>query len=176
MQSEQSEILEALQFSIQMEIDGEKYYRQASKRCEIKVGRDLFEWLAGQEHFHREKFEQIYKDIRDHKNWPDIDMKPGRNIDVTTIFSEVKNPVVCKIETQNVLLKTIAGAMEIEHKTREFYRKQSESAVYEMQRKFYETLAAEEQKHYLALVDYREYLTDPVNWFTKLEHHSFDGG
>ena len=34
----------------------------------------------------------------------------------------------------------------------------------------------EERGHYLALVDYREYLIDPAGWFRKAEHHSLDGG
>jgi rubrerythrin len=176
MDSEQSKILEALQFSIQMEIDGKKYYQNASQKCEIKVGRDLFEWLADQEDRHLQKFEQIYKDIKDNKSWPEIEVQTGRKGNVDTIFSQARNAVACKIETRRAELDTIAKAMEMENKTQEFYKKQGEIAVYEVQGKFYKALAAEEQKHYLALVDYREYLIDPVDWFTKVEHHSLDGG
>ena len=58
----------------------------------------------------------------------------------------------------------------------DFYRSQGEKAQYDVEKKFYETLAAEERGHYLALVDYREYLVDPAGWFRKAEHHSLDGG
>ena len=44
------------------------------------------------------------------------------------------------------------------------------------EREFYKALAAEEKEHELILVDYYEYLTNPVDWFTRMEHHSLDGG
>jgi rubrerythrin len=66
--------------------------------------------------------------------------------------------------------------MELENKTEKFYTSQGEEAVYDAERKLYTSLAAEERGHYLALVDYREYLIDPAGWFRKEEHHSLDGG
>lgn len=176
MDSEQAKTLEALQFAIQMETDSKKYYQKASQKCEINVGRELFEWLAGQEDWHRQKFEQIYKTIRDSKNWPEINIQAGRQDGVDTIFAQVRKASSCKIKTQRAELNTIGRAMEMENKTHDFYKKQGESATYEAQVKFYQALAGEERKHYLALVDYREYLIDPEGWFRKVEHHSLDGG
>ncbi len=176
MDNEQVKTLEALQFAIQMEIDGKKYYEKASQKCAIKVGKDLFEWLAAQEDWHRQKFEQIYKTIKAEKAWPEIDVQAGRQDGVDIIFAKLSKTTVCKIATRRVELNTIAKAMEMENKTHDFYKKQGELAVYEAQGKFYKALAAEERTHYLALVDYREYIIDPVDWFTKAEHHSLDGG
>ncbi len=176
MSSEQTKTLEALQFAIKVEIDGKKYYEKARQKCEVRVGRDLFEWLAAQEDLHRQKFEQIYKAIKEEKTWPAIDIQPGRQDALDTIFSQVNKTTVCKIEKPSVELNTIAKAMDMENKTYDFYKKQGEAAIYEAQGRFYRTLAAEERKHYLALVDYREYIIDPADWFTKTEHHSLDGG
>ena len=176
MNSEQTKTLEALKFAIQMEIDGKKYYEQASQKCEVKVGKDLFEWLAAQEDLHRKTFERIYKSIKNEKTWPEIDIKSVPGNTANTIFAQANKTAVCKIETPRVELDTIDKAMDMENKTYDFYKKQGEAATYEAQAKFYRDLAAEERKHYLALVDYREYIIDPVGWFTKTEHHSLDGG
>ena len=176
MDSEQTKTLEALQFAIKMEIDGKKYYEEASQKCEVRVGKDLFTWLADQEDLHRQKFEQIYKAIKDEKVWPEIDIHVGTENTVNIIFAQVNNTTVCKVETLNTELNTIAKAMDMENKTYDFYKKQGEAAIYEAQGRFYKDLAAEERKHYLALVDYKEYIIDPVDWFTKTEHHSLDGG
>jgi len=73
-------------------------------------------------------------------------------------------------------LDAITIAMDMENKTYDFYKSRGEEAVYDVEKRFYEALAAEERGHYLALVDYREYIIDPAGWFTKIEHHSLDGG
>ena len=176
MNSEQTKTLEALQLAIQMEIDGKKYYEKASQKCEVKVGRDLFKWLAAQEDLHRQKFEQIYKAIKDEAAWPAINIKAASQDEPNTLFSQNMKATACRRKTPRAELSTIAKAIEMENKTHDFYKKQGEVAAYEAQGKFYKALAAEERKHYLALVDYREYIIDPADWFTKTEHHSLDGG
>ena len=63
----------------------------------------------------------------------------------------------------------------MEEKSRKFYEEQSSSAETDFERRFFTALQQEEQGHYLSLVDYREYLVDPIGWFTKREHISLDG-
>jgi rubrerythrin len=176
MKDEQDKTIEALRFSIQMEIDGKEYYQQASRESSGKTGKELFQWLAGEEDKHRRKFEQIYKAIEANKAWPEMDMQPGKGIKLSTLFSKAKNKAVPKGEAQQAELNAIAKAMEMENKTRDFYKSQNEEATYEAESNFYKALAMEEMGHYLALVDYREYLIDPAGWFRKTEHHSLDGG
>jgi rubrerythrin len=176
MDSEQAKTLKALQFAIQMEIDGKKYYQEASRNCSITAGRNFFEWLSEQEEWHLQKFEQIYKSIQDNKGWPAIDISAGRKGNMETFFSKEGKSVSCKLEIAATELDTIAKAMEMENKTRDYYIKQGEDSTNNVEGQFYKALAAEEQKHYLALVDYREYLQDTDGWFTRTEHHSMDGG
>jgi rubrerythrin len=80
------------------------------------------------------------------------------------------------VKATSTELDSIAKAMEMENKTREFYNSQDQKAAYDAEKKLYSALAAEEEGHYLALVDYREYLIDPAGYFRKAEHHSLDGG
>ncbi len=176
MENEQVKTIEGLQFAIQMEIDGKKYYQKASQESNNKVGRELFEWLAGEEDKHRQRFEQIYTAIKNREAWPDIEIKPGKGVRLQTLFSQAMDPADRSVKAAPGELDSIAKAMEMENKTRDFYESQSKNAVYDAERKFYEALASEERGHYMALVDYREYLIDPVGYFTKTEHHSLDGG
>jgi rubrerythrin len=176
MDVEQAKTLEALQVAIRMEIDGRKFYEEASRKCEIKVGRELYEWLSEQEDWHRQKFEEIFKSIQQNKDWPSVEVIGGKKGNADEIFAKVTKEDVCELKTARVELDTLGKALEIEDKTRIYYKQQGEAAVFEAQKKFYKILSQEEYKHYLALVDYREYLTDPVDWLTKVEHHSLDGG
>ncbi len=155
MDTEQAKTLEALQIGIRMEIDGRKFYQEASRKCEIKVGRELFEWLSEQEDWHRKKFEEIYKKIQQNKTWPSVDFTVGQRGEATEIFAKITQSDSCQIKANSLEMDTISKALEIEDKTRVFYKKQGETAVYEAQQKFYKALSQEEQKHYLALVDYQ---------------------
>jgi rubrerythrin len=175
MDVEQAKTLEALNVAIRMEIDGRKFYEEASRKCEIKVGRELYEWLSEQEDWHRQKFEEIYKNIQQNKTWPLVDVIGGRKGNAAEIFAKVTESDSCDIKAAGIELDSIIKALDIEDKTRIFYTKQGDMAANEIQGEFYKLLSQEEYKHYLALIDYREYLTDPVDWLTKDEHHSLDG-
>ncbi len=176
MEDEQGKTLASLQFAIQMEIDGKEYYRKASQESGNKVGREFFDWLADEEDRHRQRFEQIYEAIKKEKAWPAIDIRPGKGEVLNTLFSEALRTAGTEVKAASAELDVIARAMDMENKTHDFYKSQGEKAVYGAAKKFYAALAAEERGHYLALVDYREYLIDPAGWFRKAEHHSLDGG
>ena len=47
-----------------MEVDGKEYYQKASRQSSNKMGKELFQWLAGEEDKHRQRFEEIYKTIK----------------------------------------------------------------------------------------------------------------
>ncbi len=173
---EQAGTLEALQYAIQMEIDGKKHYQKAGQKSCARAGKELFEWLAGEEDWHRQKFEQIYKTLQQNKAWPEVIIQSGRESIAETLFTRPIKVAECKNAAHRAELKAITKAMEMENKTHDFYKQQSESATYQAQKGFYKALAAEERKHFLALVDYREYLVDTEGWLRKTEHHSLDGG
>ena len=41
---------------------------------------------------------------------------------------------------------------------------------------FFSLLAQIENEHYLSLKDVEEFLTDPVSYYRRMEHHGLDGG
>ena len=176
MEDEYGKALEAIQFAIQMEIDGKEYYQKASRESGNKMGRELFEWLAAEEDKHRRRFEDIYSSIKREKAWPEVDIEPRKGDILNTLFSEAIRSAGPDVKAADAEFDAIAKGMEMETKTEKFYNSQGEEAVYDAARKLYTALAAEERGHYLALVDYREYLVDPAGWFRKTEHHSLDGG
>jgi len=175
MEKEQAKIVEALKLAIQMEIDGKDFYQKSEKASSTGLGRELFQWLAGEEDKHRQRFQHIYQAIKKNETWPDVDVQPAKSDKLNTIFSSAKAARAPQIKEQSTELKAVARAMEMENRSQEFYKGQGEQATYPAERKFFVSLAAEEHGHYLALVDYREYLVDPAGWFRKAEHHSLDG-
>jgi rubrerythrin len=173
---EQNRTLEAIKFAIQMEIDGKKYYLQASEKSDNKVGKELFKWLAGEEDKHRRLFGKIFSTIRRQKAWPEVGIQPRRGAILDTVFSQEMKAAATSVKANRGELESIAKAMELEEKTRKYYQEHGQQAGYDAEKKLYSALAAEEEGHYLALVDYREYLINPAGYFVKAERHSLDGG
>ncbi len=176
MNEEQSQTLEAIKFAIQMEIDGKEYYKKASRQSGNKVGKEFFEWLANEEDKHRRIFSGIYDALKKQKAWPEVSIKPPKGAILDTIFSKEMGAAASMVKATGIELESINKAMEMENKTREFYESRNQKADFDTEKKLYSALAAEEEGHYLALVDYREYLIDPAGYFLKTEHHSLDGG
>jgi rubrerythrin len=173
---EQNKTLDAIKFAIQMEIDGKKYYLQARAKSDNKVGKELFQWLAGEEDKHRRLFGKIFNNIRKQKAWPEVGIQPRKGAILDTVFSKEMKAAATSVRANSGELESIAKAMELENKTREYYKDHGGTAEYEAEKKLYSVLAAEEEGHYLALVDYREYLINPAGYFVKAERHSLDGG
>ena len=176
MESEQVKTLEALRIALQMEIDGNKYYQKASQCSDNRLGRELFQFLAAEEDVHRQKFDEIYNAIRNKKSWPLTDFQPDGGKRLRTIFLRAAEQVCSSVKTLSTELDAIQTAIDKETKSYDFYKSRSQVATYDIEKDFYETLAAEEKEHHLILLDYYEYLKDPAGWFVKKEHPSLDGG
>ena len=175
MESEQNKILEALKIAIDMEKDGKECYLKASMESSNEVGRKLLESLAVEEDIHRQRFEEIYHAIEKRMEWPVIALQPERGKRLRELFIGA-----CEVTGVNVKIGTgeidaINTGIETEKKSYDFYKQQSQNATYDTEGAFYEAIAAEEKEHELILMHYYEYLTDPVDWFTRVEHHSLDG-
>ena len=92
-----------------------------------------------------------------------------------SIFGDAIKKAGKDIDAKKGEVEAALKAMDMEIKSRDYYNKQAGLASSAVEKSFFTAIAAEEQGHYLGLVDYREYITDPVDWFTHAEHHLLDG-
>ncbi len=176
MVTEQNKTLDALKIAIQMEIDGKTFYLKASQESSNELGKKLLQSLAAEEDIHRRKFEEIYDAIQNKKGWPKTDFQPDGGRGLRTIFARTTEEMSSNIKVPATELDAVQTAMDMENKTYDFYKTQGKNAAYDVERDFYEALAAQEREHHLILLDYYEYLKDPAGWFVKKEHPSLDGG
>jgi rubrerythrin len=176
MTTEQEKTIEGLQTAIRMEIDGKKYYQQMSNSGGNELGVKLFKQLAVEEDYHRQKFESIFKAIQAKKGWPEVEFSGDKGKAISSIFAEASAKLSQRAKAPLSELQAVQKAMEMENKTRDFYKERAEKGAFETEKKYYEILAGEESAHHAVLLDYYEYIKDPVGWFTVKEHHSLDGG
>lgn len=175
MAAELKRTLEALQFAIQMEIDGKEYYLKTSQKSRDEVGKKLLGALAVAEDVHRHKFESIFQVMQIKQAWPSIRLTPLTNR-IRTIFAEALGQIKAGSRGTSTEIGAVDKAIDMETKSYDYYKSQSKRAARGPEMEFYEAMAAEEQVHHLVLLDYKEYLSDPAAWFAKAEHPSLDGG
>jgi erythrin-vacuolar iron transport family protein len=176
MLNEQDKILEALSIAIEMENDGKECYQQASQISGNEVGRKLLQSLAIEEDTHRQTLVEMYQAMQKSKNWPVTAFKPDGGKRLRQLFTGTCELIGVNVKAVTTEFDALNLAIDKEKKSFDFYNHQSRNAIYDSERNFYRALAAEEKEHELILVDYFEYLTDPIDWFTRTEHHSLDGG
>jgi rubrerythrin len=176
MKTEQDKILEALKIAVDMENEGKEFYLQESRKSCNEVGRKLLESLALEEETHRQKFVELYEAVKNKNRWPETGFRPEKGKKLRELFTQTCKVTGVDIKPASTELDAINLAIDKEKKSYDFYNHQSQNAIYDGERDFYKDLAGEERAHELILVDYSEYLTDPVDWFTMMEHHSLDGG
>jgi len=175
MDNEQARALEVLQAAVDMEVQGKEFYRKAGQKSSNRLAKELFAQLADEEDVHREKVEEVYEVLKRGRNWPGIEPPCDEGRKIKSLFAEATAALGSKIQVAESELEAIRIAMDMEAESYKLYHSRGEESTLPVERRFYETLAAEERGHHLALLDSYEYLSDPAGWFTKSEHWSLDG-
>ena len=175
MGTEQHEILNILSKAIQMEIDGKYFYLKASRSSCNQLGKKLLESLADAEDVHRRQFESIYDSISRKKGWPEISVEIVEGEPLKNLFKQAITEIDKSIKPAKSELEDVETAMDMENKSYDYYTTMFKNASHDTEKDFLKALAAEEREHYLLLLDYHEFLSDPENYFTTREHHSLDG-
>jgi rubrerythrin len=170
MENEHARTMEALQLAIQMEVEGKKFYQQASDRSGNKLAKELFQRLANEEDDHSNKFREIYAALKKGLAWPEVEPPSHKTKAIKSVFAEATIELGDKIKVAESELEAVKTAIDMELKTYDLYRSRSKEGSGPQERLFYEALAAEERGHHLALLDFYEYLSDPSGWFVMKEH------
>jgi len=154
-------------YAMQMEKDGEAYYRQLAGKCHIKGLKRILNMLADDEVGHYNTFEKL---------------KAGTDTEVTgsmvlenakNIFQDIKETetefdfAVSEIELYN-------KAIEIEKKSEDFYREKANEVEKPGLKDILLNIAGDEKKHRFLLENTVEFLSRPKTWIENAEFHHLD--
>lgn len=176
MSQEQDATIAGLKIALQMEKDGKEFYLKASKASGNELGSKLLKKLAEEEDAHREIFKNIYKAIKNKKQWPDKPFNPDSGKELKTVFSTAIENLGKDFNPVPEEKDAAQTGMDMENKTLSFYRERSARTSLESEKQFYSELIMQESEHFSILQDYYEFLTDPAGYFVKKEHPTLDGG
>lgn len=148
--------MEPLALAMQMEEDGEKFYRElAKKTANIGFG-EIFTQLAADEAKHY----QIFQDIR---------RQQGEFIE-TTVLKDAGN-IFKRMIAEGALdhlddseVNLYQEAMGLEEKSRKFYLERAAETTEPDQSEMFRKIAREEEKHFFLLHNIYELVLRPLTW------------
>jgi rubrerythrin len=152
-------------YAMQMEKDGERYYREIAAQTQNAGVKNILNMLADAEVRHYETFRQM----KEHGALPTADL--GYLSDIKNVFVELRER---KRSITNGTQKALyQKAQDLEKKTRDFYKEKAEE-VNSSQREILLKISAEEQKHYDILENLIMMLQRPETWLENAEWYRLE--
>jgi rubrerythrin len=150
------------EYAMQMEKDGESYYRELAEKVDHRGLRNICIMLADAEVVHYDIFRKMQEKEKVHIGHSKI-MSRARNI-----FLKMKEEeeTATGIVSEKELYKK---AQEIEKKSRDFYLDQAGKAADADQKDIFLKIADEERKHYLILERIIDFVSRPEMWLENPE-------
>ena len=162
--------MEVFEFALQMEKDGEAFYRDLARKAgpNSGVGR-ILTILANAEVKHYAAIEAMQKEQFGYSR--QLIMEEAKNI-----FQEIRDSGQKTFDLEGKQLEAYRTAQELEQKSRDYYLLQAEEMKNSPAGEIFATLAAEEERHYDLLDSIAEFVSRPERWlenaeFTKLEEY-----
>lgn len=159
------------QFAMQMEKDGENFYRRLAIEATVPGLAKIFTMLADEEAKHYKVVVQL---SRKEKNPESAD---------TTLLENVKNVFAGMREERKQLsidtpsaIASYSKACTIEAESEKFYREKSAQTEDEDEQRIFSRLAGEEAHHLRIMKNILEFVsrTEPGNWLENAEWHHLD--
>ncbi|MGQ3683645.1 MAG: ferritin-like domain-containing protein [Candidatus Loosdrechtia sp.] len=154
-------------YAMQMEKDGEAYYRELSSMVNNAGLKKIFVLLAEAEVVHYSVFSRM-------KKCEKVQMAD------TPILTDVKNIFVKMREEKEIAgvntsqIALYKKAQEIEKKSRLFYLEKSEEVNDPSQKEIFIKIAEEEKKHFSILDNIIAFVSDSENWLENAEWYRID--
>ena len=157
--------MNAYEYAMQMEKEGELFYKDLAQEAEQEGLRKIFAMLANEEVKHYKMFEKMAKNS-DSITVPKMEVYK----EAKEIFADMKKlSVAYDIGDQQI--DFYRRAMETEDKAYELYMQKAQEISDPKHRKIFETIAAEELKHKELLENILEFVSHPQEWLENAEFY-----
>ena len=153
------------EFAMQMERDGERFYRNLADGSSSQGMSRILTALADDEAKHYIIVKEMAEDVE-----PDMDK--------TTVLTDAKNVFAqmqgTSLDLGGLQVEVYRQAQEIERQSREFYEEQADQATKASARTILLEIAEEEQRHYFLLDQIIEFMDRPRTWIENAEFNHLD--
>jgi rubrerythrin len=159
--------MDIFEYALQMEKDGERFYREIAQKTGSMRIRTVVTMLADEEVKH-------YKAIKKMKQGQHGEMAETHILDdARNVFAQMRDKAdeLAADRKQTELYKE---AQQIEMRSQQFYQEKAGQMDRDDQRHLFEQLAAEEAKHYFLLENLIDFVSRPEQWLENAEWHHLE--
>lgn len=161
--------MKSIELALKMETDAIKFYSEAAEKVSHPVGKKMFLTIVEDEKAHVKMIDEVLKGL-------DLTIRESNPIKtVKTIFDELKDKMMQRVQAKNDDLEAFRIAMEMEKEGIEFYKKVKEEVNTEKEKKLFERLIFEEEQHYKIFAETYNFIKDTGNWFMWKEFSIVEG-
>lgn len=159
-------MVDILKYAMQMEKDGEEYYRQLAQQTGNKGLKNILTMLADEEVKHYKTIEKM----RTERPQPATTKILAR---AKSIFAKIKkSDEGLNFESEQIGL--YKKAQDIEKNSEQFYREKANKVEEKYQKELFLMLAEEENKHYFLLENIIQFVSRPQTWVENAEFYHLD--
>ena len=158
--------MDIFEFAMQMERDGEKFYREMAETCGDKGLATILTMMADAEVKH-------YQVLKEMKGDMDTSLTDSLLLDnVKNVFAEMREQKDFNLNLSQVEL--YEKARGIEKKNEEFYLEKAGEVKSIPHQKILKKIAEEEREHYNLLGHLIEFVKKPDKWVENAEWHNLE--
>ncbi len=155
-----------IDYALQMEKDGEAYYRELAAKAGNAVIKQVFDILADAEAEHYETFMQMKE------NQP-VSRGEGDHVSrIKNLFTEMKTQGDQDADSEQIA--AYIKARDVERKSQNTYQQKAEEISDPEQKSLCLQIADEEGKHYVILDNLIEFLQHPDTWVEDAEWRNME--
>lgn len=158
--------MDIFEFAMQMEKDGENYYRQLAQNVANKGIKTILTMLADEEVKHYSVLAKIQTQRP----------RMAQTVilaDAKSVFQQMKESGE-KLELNAGQVELYKQAQKIEERSREFYLEKSNEVTEDYQKELFLKLAEEEKKHYFLLENIIDFVSRPQQWLENAEWYHLE--
>ena len=161
--------------AIKFEEDGRKLFLECMNKTEHHWGKGLFQSLADDELMHIERLKETFEKLTISEQFAEGPLPLAAEKQWKNIFEDAQGKVDTMVKGSTGDIEALTLAINFEEKGMAYYKKLSEESPNPLEKKFYQILSEEENRHFLILKNSQELLTDPATWYEKNERIGLDG-
>jgi rubrerythrin len=154
------------EFAMKMEQDGEKFYRDLAGKTTNAGLKQIFTYLADEEVKHYNLFKGLLE--RQPSEYESTDILA----DSKNVFAQMKESGAVDVTDDASQLEAYKQALEWEKKAYEFFEEKCAEATDPKEKKFLETIAKEERRHYRLIDGIIEFIGQPESWVENAEFNN----
>ena len=167
---------EALATAIEMEKEGQSFYKKTVEKASDKMTRDVFEFLSNEELKHIEMIKQFYEaEIAGEKTDFDKTVGEGTTLESKKAIQNLFKGLDSKAPVDKPDLEAYRFGRDFEKKGEKFYREAIDKSTDSQVKKLFEFLVEEEKRHFQMIDDSIAFLEDPSEWFHRMEKWHVEG-